>query len=225
MDVTALQIEQVARQLNEWATTRRKRRPKTDEDDYALKPLEKMVHSRLGLPNYVKAQQTTPGNLDGYDGSEALSHPSPPYRLDGVPPAIAAPAPPSPPRPQPAWLGQSRTSCDTCRRLKRRCTHKDDEEAPPPKKIGRPRKNQQQHYSPHNVIFEPAARGPALPEAHPSSAASALTLADHQNALPAQPTIIAPGVAIAPAPHRPVFPLPDPNAAIRDALVTWQRQN
>ena len=50
VDVSALEVEQVARELTTYALEKKKRNRNEEEDDYLLKPIEKKEKKRLGPP-------------------------------------------------------------------------------------------------------------------------------------------------------------------------------
>ena len=290
--------------------SRRKGRPKQDEDDFMLKPLDKPSKQVLSLPLYVQHKlETTDGtkeatlNSNGNTGGSTQTSPQTSVIAKNTPNARAYA--------RSTWAGHQRTVCDTCRRQKRRCTHKDDPaNAPPPRPKGRPRKNQVANSSPPKTAAPNASipaqislpstpasytqntpgqvQAPAyahhapVPVSGPTYAHSAMTgpgqvysqtqspipgssyqqhtqrpgtgvnypqntltptaatpytpnypnsapagtygqLAPAANATPNQAN--APGVLLAPAPPRPAFPVPDPHAAIKEALMQWHKTN
>lgn len=242
VDVSALEVEQVARELNSLASSRRKR-DCNEEDDVLLKPLEKQTYKRLIPPKIDEPERqataTRPAASANPDGSMTSSA-TPPVTTPRSPPDAHASVPRVPPaipylKPgfKSSWPGHLRTACEYCRKAKRACKHKNDPlHAPPLKAIGRPRK----YPFPDGAAPSTAASHKTAPNQENSSQATQYTLTPIVQYTPtsaAQSTPISSpeqamsAVASVPAsdPAPPAFQLPDPHAAMRDALAAFQRNN
>ena len=151
VDVTALEVEQVARQMTEWALYRRRKRPRAEDDDYLLKPLEKRDMVPFGTAEHAQALKESPARKGGEHSTHIPLYGS--EHLPNTPEARST-------------ATRTLIACDACRRSKRRCNH----DVPPQivgikGKIGRPRKNQPR-ITPNGTISGPELANPSTP-AHP----------------------------------------------------------
>lgn len=243
VDVSALEVEQVARELHSWANARRKRN-RDEDDDFLLKPLEKQTYKRLGPPKIdererqaaMAARQAADTNPDESTTNSATA----PVATSGSPPNALASLPRVPPavpylKPgfKSTWPGHLRTACEYCRKAKRACKHKDDPlNAPPLKAIGRPRKYPLPDGSTPNATTSPGTApiqdgSPPATQYSPTPAPSfAPTPAPQRTpTMASEPATSATASVPASDPTTPAFQLPDPHAAMRDALAAFQRDS
>ena len=240
VDVSTLEVEHVARELNSWANLRRKRN-RNEEDDFLLKPLEKQAYKRLGPPKVDERerQAVAPRAVVNTNPDEStVDSATPPTATSASPPNPSASLPKVPPavpylKPgfKSTWPGHLRTACEYCRKAKRACKHKDDPlNAPPLKAIGRPRK----YPLPEGGTPQPAAsRATAANHDSATSPTQYMTIPAPQDtpttpatpAMASQQPISSPTNVPVSDPISPAFQLSDPHAAMRDALVAFQRNS
>ena len=76
VDVSSLEVEQVARELTAYAMQRRKRNRDEEEDDFMLRPVEKKEKKRLGPPKPVAEPQVGEANPVPAGSPGAVRNPS-----------------------------------------------------------------------------------------------------------------------------------------------------